>query len=98
MCKHSDGFCLRFTKYIGHTIPKAPGVRSRVMSCARSPMPASRLWLLARRLLSGPKEIAYYLCLAPPEVSLKPLAEVAGARFTIEQCFEEAKCEAGLDQ
>jgi SRSO17 transposase len=55
-------------------------------------------WLMARRSITDPTEIAYYLAFAPAETSLQTLVQVAGARWTVEQCLEEAKGEVGLDQ
>lgn len=55
-------------------------------------------WVVARRSIANPTEIAYYLAFAPAETSLQTLVHVAGARWTVEQCLEEAKGEAGLDQ
>lgn len=54
-------------------------------------------WLLARRSLSDPTEIAYYLCFGPAETDLAELVRVAGARWAIEECFQTAKNETGLD-
>jgi len=54
-------------------------------------------WLLARRSVSDPNEIAYYLSNAPTETDLLTLAQVASTRYTMEQCIEEAKGETGLD-
>ena len=59
--------------------------------------PGPEGWLLVRRSVSEPTEHAYYLSNAPPETPLSTLARVAGARWPIEQCFEEGKGEAGLD-
>ena len=59
--------------------------------------PGSQRWLLVRRSVSDPTERAYYLSNAPPETPLGTLARVAGARWPIEQGFEESKGEAGLD-
>ena len=57
--------------------------------------------LLARRALTpnakGELELAFFLCSAPPGTTLTELAAVAGARWAIEDCFAEAKNEAGLD-
>jgi SRSO17 transposase len=71
--------------------------RSRVIE-RRDKLPGPEVWLLARRSVSESEEIAYYLCLAPRQESLRRLAEVAATRYTIEQCFEEGKGETGLDQ
>jgi SRSO17 transposase len=54
-------------------------------------------WLLARRSISDPGEIAYYVCYGPRRSSLADLVWVAGARWRIEECFQQAKNEAGLD-
>jgi SRSO17 transposase len=60
--------------------------------------PGPERWLLIRRSVSDPTERAYYLSNAPPDTPLGMLARVAGARWPIEQCFEESKGEVGLDQ
>jgi len=55
-------------------------------------------WLLMRRSVAEPVELAYYLSNAPASTPLGTLARVAAARWPIEQCFEEAKGDTGLDQ
>ena len=55
-------------------------------------------WLLVRRSLVDPSEMATYVCFAPEGTSLETLVRVAGHRWTIESCFEEAKGEVGLDE
>jgi SRSO17 transposase len=59
--------------------------------------PAGQRWLLVRRSVAEPTERAYYLSNAPPETPLGTLARVAASRWPIEQGFEEAKGETGLD-
>lgn len=54
-------------------------------------------WLLARRSLTDPNEIAYYICYGPAETPLAELVRVAGSRWAIEECFQTAKNETGLD-
>ena len=54
-------------------------------------------WLLARRSISDPAEIAYYACYGPRRSSTADLAWIAGSRWHIEECFQQAKNEAGLD-
>jgi SRSO17 transposase len=54
-------------------------------------------WLLARRSLSDPADIAYYACYGPRRSPLVDLAWTAGSRWHIEECFQQAKNEAGLD-
>jgi SRSO17 transposase len=54
-------------------------------------------WLLARRSISDPGQIAYFICYGPRRSSLADLAWIAGARWRIEECFQQAKNDAGLD-
>jgi SRSO17 transposase len=54
-------------------------------------------WLLARRSRSDPEEIAYYACYGPRRSRTADLAWIAGSRWHIEECFQQAKGEAGLD-
>lgn len=54
-------------------------------------------WLLARRSISDPTHIAYYLCYGPTRSRLVDLAFTAGSRWHIEETFQQAKGEAGLD-
>ena len=60
--------------------------------------PGKGYWLLARRSIAKPGELAYYVCFGPAGTSLEELVRVAGTRWAIEECFEEAKGEVGLDQ
>jgi SRSO17 transposase len=59
--------------------------------------PGRRHWLLARRSLRDPGEIAYYACYGPARSRVVDLAWVAGSRWRIEECFQQAKNETGLD-
>ncbi len=54
-------------------------------------------WVLARRSISDPTEIAYYVCYGPAATRLKDLVKVAAARWAIEESFQVAKNECGLD-
>ena len=60
--------------------------------------PGKGYWLLARRSLAKPGELTYYVCYGPAGTTLEELVRSAGTRWTIEECFEEAKIEVGLDQ
>src|SRR5258707_2411836 len=55
-------------------------------------------WLLARRSVSDPKELAYYRVFGPSGTPVNELVQVAGRRWTIEEGFAQAKGEVGLDQ
>jgi SRSO17 transposase len=60
--------------------------------------PTHRRWVLARRSLARPDEIAYYLAYAPDGTTVQDLVRIAGSRWAIEECFQAAKNECGLDQ
>lgn len=55
-----------------------------------------RHWMLVRRRISD-GELAYYLCFAPGGASLADLVSVAGRRWAIEESFQTAKGQVGLD-
>jgi SRSO17 transposase len=59
---------------------------------------AFQRWLLLRRSISDPTDLAYYLCGGPPRTTLQELVRVAGSRWAVEECFEIGKGECGLDQ
>lgn len=54
-------------------------------------------WLLVRRRISD-GELAFYRCWSPRPVPMSTLVRVAGSRWAIEECFQAAKGEVGLDQ
>ncbi len=57
--------------------------------------------LLVRRSLAvngkGERELAFFTCHAPAGTTLAQLVRVAGTRWAIEECFQAAKNETGLD-
>jgi SRSO17 transposase len=55
-------------------------------------------WLLIRRSITNPDELAYYLCHGPAGTDDAELVRVAGARWAIEECFQTAKGQVGLDE
>ncbi|MFD5566372.1 IS701 family transposase [Kitasatospora griseola] len=59
--------------------------------------PDRRHWVLARRSVTDPTKVAYYIAYAPAETTLNELIAVAGARWAIEECFQSAKGQCGLD-
>jgi SRSO17 transposase len=81
----------------------------RVFDWAAATLPADSAappgwsrYLLVRRSLTpnakGELELAYYLCCAPAGTADEELIRVAGARWAVEECFQTAKTETGLDQ
>jgi SRSO17 transposase len=59
-----------------------------------------RHWALIRRSLSDVDDLAFYYCHAPESrpVSLTVLIRVAGKRWPVEECLQQGKGQAGLDQ
>jgi SRSO17 transposase len=55
-------------------------------------------WLLARRSLSDPTDLAYYRVYGPADTCVEEMVRVAGRRWTVEEGFEQAKQEVGLDE
>jgi SRSO17 transposase len=53
-------------------------------------------WLLVRRSRRD-QELAFYACFGPAETSLLGLVRVAGTRWAVEEGFQQAKNEVGLD-
>jgi len=58
--------------------------------------PGRDYWLLLRRSLAD-GELAFYVCYGPAGATLAELVAVAGVRWTVECCFQQAKGETGLD-
>lgn len=68
-------------------------------------LPTHHRWVLARRSLSDPAEIAYYLAHAPVGIETEELSRgagsrwaVGGGRWAVKECFQAAKNECGLDE
>jgi SRSO17 transposase len=55
-------------------------------------------WLLIRRRIGARSERAYYRVFAPADTTLEAMVAVAGKRWAVEECFELAKGECGLDE
>jgi SRSO17 transposase len=77
------------------------GERLYDWSCVHLPDPSGAQtgrWLLLRRGIDDPTEYAYYLAYGPKETPVQQLIRIVGRRWTIEDCFEQAKGEVGLDE
>ena len=55
-------------------------------------------FILSKRGIKSSKDFSYYHVFATKEASLEELVRVCGQRWPIEECFEMAKNETGLDQ
>ncbi len=58
-------------------------------------VPGRGHWLLARRSLADPTEIAYYVCYGPRRSTLLHLARIAGSRWRIESASNKPKTRPG---
>jgi SRSO17 transposase len=61
-------------------------------------LPSGRERLLVRRSLGQQAEVKYHRAHAPAEVPLEKLAQVRGSHWSVEQSFQAAKGECGLDE
>ncbi len=77
---------------------KGPRLYYWARAAIRPLEPADGYWLLVRRSLNDPDDLAYYLCHGPERTPLRELVRVAGARWAIEESFQSAKGQVGLDQ
>ncbi len=75
---------------------KGPRIYDWVRVPIRPLSEPGRYWLLVRRGRTD-GELAHYLCFCPPTASLAELVAVAGRRWAIEESFQTAKGEVGLD-
>lgn len=61
------------------------------------PAPPGGQQLLIRRSISKPAELAYYICHSTYPAPVAELVRVAGSRWAVEETFQFAKNETGLD-
>jgi SRSO17 transposase len=66
------------------------------VALTRPGWPGRGFWLLARRRLSD-GELAFYACFGPARTTLAELVGVAGSRWAVEESFQAAKGQVGLD-
>lgn len=76
---------------------KGPRIYHWARAAIRPLQDAGSYWLLVRRNLTDPADLAYYLCHGPESTPLRELVRVAGARWAIEETFQTAKGQVGLD-
>lgn len=97
-----DQIARNLPDYCWETIDTSAGERSPIRyswALVRIVLPeGGEGWLLIRRSLQDREDMAFYLSNAGLGTRKKTLARVALSRVGIEQCFAEAKTEAGLDE
>jgi SRSO17 transposase len=78
---------------------KGPRLYDWALLRTNAPEPGAHArWLLIRRGIADPAEVAYFACGGPPATTLPELVRIAGARWSIEECFELGKGDCGLDE
>ncbi len=94
------------TDMVADRLPDAARHRQSVGNGVKGPRYYDRAWIhigtdehrhpLIRRN-PGTRELAFYLCWSPTAVPLAELVRVAGTRWSVEECFQAAKGEVGLE-
>jgi len=64
---------------------------------AKDGKPDKRVWLIVRRTIGKEPTYAYFISNAGRSTRLKTFVWLSGIRWAIEQCFEEAKSDLGMD-
>ena len=67
------------------------------MDLAPDPKKGMRRWLLVRRSTDDPEDRGFYQAYGPEGTPIEELVWVCQDRWTVEECFAEAKGEVGLD-
>src|SRR3954452_17601150 len=105
-----SGFGQATVAALAKALPKRPWRRITIAAGSKGPRryawawlvinsdlgPSWRRWLLVRKSLDDPEDLAYYIAAGPGRTTLTRLAVTAGARWSIEGGFESAKQESGL--
>src|SRR5262249_45504020 len=78
--------------------PGCKGRRDYAWAWAATASP--RHWLLVRRSLADPSDLAFYYCHVPQgrPATLTALVTVTGKRWPAEECHQQGKGQTGLDQ
>ena len=70
--------------------------KRRITLCKEG-LPCETVWLIIKRTLGANRDYSYYISNAPVSTRLRLFVWLSGVRWAIEQCFEEAKSELGMD-
>ena len=71
-------------------------MKRRVVLC-KDGQPDRVVWLIVRRTLGDSATYSYFISNATRYTRLKTFVWLSGVRWAIEQCFEEAKSDLGMD-
>jgi len=70
----------------------------RPVTLCQDGQPDKTVWLVMKRTIGEHAASWYYISNAPVSARLPMFIWLSGIRWAIEQCFEEAKTELGMDQ
>ena len=90
-------FWYRRTVSEGTKGPLVYEVTKRQVRRCRDGLPERSVWLVLKRSLGAEPTYWYYISNAPLSARLPLFVWLSGVRWAIEQCFEEAKTELGMD-
>jgi SRSO17 transposase len=76
---------------------KGPRVSDWAVVPVGAPTPEAGRWLLIRRDVADPTAVAFFIAGGPPATTLADPVRIAGPRWGVEECFEIAKGDCGLD-
>lgn len=99
----ADQICASLPKDAWQPLSCGAGTKGpRIYNWALTPLtrigwPERGHWLLIRRSLAEGEELAYYVVFGPKNTDIAELVRVVGQRWQIEESFEIAKGEFGLD-
>ncbi|MBA4424217.1 MAG: hypothetical protein C0390_14150 [Syntrophus sp. (in: bacteria)] len=90
-------FWYRRTVSEGTKGPIAYEFMKRRVILAKDGQPDRTVWLIVRRTLGEGSVYSYFISNANRSTRLKTFVWLSGVRWAIEQCFEEAKSDLGMD-
>jgi SRSO17 transposase len=93
----NDFFWYRRTVSEGTKGPIEYEFTKRQIVLARDGLPDEDVWLIVRRSIGDSPTYSYFISNAMGSTRLKVFVWLSGIRWAIEQCFEEAKSELGMD-
>ena len=93
----NDYFWYQRTVSEGTKGPVTYEFTKRQVTIAKQGMPEKRVWLIIKRTLGEDPEYSYFTSNAMGSTRLPTFVWLSGQRWSIEQCFREAKNELGMD-
>lgn len=93
----NDYFWYRRTVSEGTKGPIQYEFTKRRVTLSKDGVPYKTVWLVIKRTIAEKPEYSFYISNAPVSTRLGSFVWLSGVRWAIEQCFEEAKTELGMD-